>query len=152
MKKNLMKNIKRLKSKPLIHERYTDKELKLIFDHLKQHDPLLLFYIKYVSYAFIRPVEACRITIGNIDLEQRTFQYQEKTHPRKTKIIPEILFKELPDLSNKEKDMFLFTPNGIGGYWDAKETNRRGQQHTQIHSRRAHCCRVAFVGYQRISR
>ena len=83
-------------------------------------------YIKYVSYAFIRPIEACRITIGNIDLEQRTFQYQAKNHPRKTKIIPEILFKELPDLSNKEKDMFLFTPNGIGGYWDTKETNRRG--------------------------
>ena len=32
---------------------------------------------------------------------------------------------DLPDLSKLDKESFLFTPEKLGGFWDAKETNRR---------------------------
>ena len=47
------------------------------------------------------------------------------TKELKIKIIPQILFEELPDLSQLDPNSLLFTPNKIGGFWDATENNRR---------------------------
>ena len=43
----------------------------------------------------------------------------------KTKIIPDILIQELPDLTNLNNDFLLFTPEAIGGLWDTTLDNRR---------------------------
>jgi integrase len=48
-----------------------------------------------------------------------------KNKPVKIKIIPDILIKQLPNLSKLNKDDFLFTPTKIGGIWDTKENNKR---------------------------
>ena len=37
----------------------------------------------------------------------------------------ELLVDEMPDLSDLDPDHFLFTPEGIGGVWEATEENRR---------------------------
>ena len=36
-----------------------------------------------------------------------------------------MLFNELPDLSKMDGELLLFTPDGIGGKWDAELINRR---------------------------
>ena len=84
-----------------------------------------MLFIKFISYGFLRPIEICRLTIGDINFNQKTLTVKAKNKTLKTKLIPDILFKELPDISKLDKNQLLFTPNKIGGYWDIKLTNRR---------------------------
>ncbi|QXP68458.1 tyrosine-type recombinase/integrase [Polaribacter sp. AHE13PA] len=122
---NYIQSIPVLKSKTERNKVYTLKEQQNIFEYLEKQDQLLLLFIKFVSYSFIRPIEVCRIRIKDINLETKTVQFKAKNSPLKTKIIPSILFDELPDLSKLDKESFLFTPETIGAFWDANETNRR---------------------------
>ena len=125
MNSNIMKKTPALKSIPTRHKTYTEAKQKLIFEHLEKEDPILLLYIKFVSYNLLRPVEVCRLRIKDIDVEKRTLQFKAKNSPLKIKIIPKLLFDELPDLSKLDPNSFLFAPNEIGGFWDATENNRR---------------------------
>ena len=74
----------------------------------------------------MRPVEICRLKVGDINLKERTIQFKAKNKPLKTKILPQMLLDELPDLSKMNKEHYLFTPDKIGGEWDTTETNKRG--------------------------
>ena len=123
---NFIGKIKVLNSAPKRNKTYSLEQQEEIFEYLKQTDPLLLLYIKFVSYNFLRPLEVCRLKVGDIDLKTKTLSFVAKNSPIKTKIIPDILLKELPDLSNLEQDSCLFTPDGIGKYWDIKLESKRG--------------------------
>ena len=122
---NYLQSIPVLKSKPERNKTYTLKQQQSIFEYLKKEDQLLLLFIKFVSYSFIRPIEVCRLKIKDINVDTKTVQFKAKNSPLKTKIIPSILFDALPDLSKMDKESFLFTPDKIGAFWDANETNRR---------------------------
>ncbi|WP_248724044.1 site-specific integrase [Seonamhaeicola sp. ML3] len=122
---NFLQKIPKLKSKPKMHKRYTMQEQEAIFDHLEKSDPVLLLFIKFVSYNFLRPIEVCRIQIKDIDQNNKTFQYIAKGGASRVKIIPKILWDELPDLSKFNADDYLFTPDKIGGKWDADENHKR---------------------------
>jgi integrase len=122
---NYIQTIPVLKSKPERNKTYTLKEQEDIFEYLENQDQLLLLFIKFVSYNFIRPIEVCRLRIKDINIDTKTVQFKAKNSPLKTKIIPSILFDELPDLSKLDKESLLFTPDKIGGYWEANENNRR---------------------------
>ncbi|QNM84604.1 site-specific integrase [Polaribacter pectinis] len=125
IEENYIPSIPVMKSKPERHKTYTLKVQESIFEYLIKEDPNLLLFIKFVAYNFIRPIEVCRLRIKDINLDTKTVQFKAKNSPLKTKIIPSILFDELPDLSKLDKESFLFTPNKIGAFWDANETNRR---------------------------
>ena len=73
----------------------------------------------------MRPIEVNRLKVGDINLNNNTIQFKAKNSPLKTKIIPELLVSDLPDLSKLKKDSLLFTPEKIGGQWDAEVDNRR---------------------------
>ncbi|WP_282123080.1 tyrosine-type recombinase/integrase [Algibacter mikhailovii] len=124
--KNFIKSIKPLKASPKRNKTYSEKQHQDIFEYLKEKDPLLLLFIKFVSYNYLRPIEVCRLRIKDIDVASKTLEFQAKNKVLKTKRIPDILIKELPDLSQKEGDMLLFTPEGIGGSWETLLDNRRG--------------------------
>lgn len=123
--KNLIRQIKAVKTQPTRNKTYSTKEQVAIFEYLKSNDPLLLLYIKFIGYNLLRPIEVSRLKVKDIKLEQRTVQFQAKNKALKTKLIPELLFNELPDLSKMDGELLLFTPNGIGGKWDTKLINRR---------------------------
>ncbi len=125
LKENVTKKITVLRAIPQRNKTYTKEEQQAIFQHLEKEDPILLLYIKFISYNFLRPIEVCRLTVGSINVKDRTVQFKAKNSPLKTKIIPEILFKELPDLSKLNKDDALFTPKKIGAQWDTELLNRR---------------------------
>ena len=122
---NYLQSIPVLKSKPERNKTYTLKQQQSIFEYLQKEDQLLLLFIKFVSYNFIRPIEVCRLKVKDINVDTKTVQFKAKNSPLKTKIIPSILFDALPDLSKMDKESFLFTPDKIGAFWDANETNRR---------------------------
>lgn len=122
---NYIPTIPVLKSKPERNKTYSLKVQENIFEYLEKQDPILLLFIKFVSYNFIRPIEVCRLRVKDVHIKSRTIEFKAKNSPLKTKMIPNILFDELPDLSKLDKESFLFTPEQIGGYWDVNETNRR---------------------------
>ncbi|SHH70099.1 tyrosine-type recombinase/integrase [Winogradskyella jejuensis] len=123
---NFIKRIKPLQAKPRKNKTYTAKEQEIIFKYLENNDKVLLLFIKFISYNLLRPIEVCRLKVKDLNLEQNIVQFQAKNKAFKTKIIPEILLSELPDLSRLDPNALLFTPNGFGKQWDATEVNRRG--------------------------
>ncbi|OUR90913.1 hypothetical protein A9Q87_13335 [Flavobacteriales bacterium 34_180_T64] len=122
---NPVKKIKALKSIPQRNKTYSLEKQTEIFKYLETKDPILLLYIKFISFNLLRPIEVCRLKIKDINLKENIIQFKAKNSPLKTKRIPEILVKEVPDLSKMDPEAFLFTPNKIGDTWDATEGNRR---------------------------
>ncbi len=122
---NFIKRINTLKTKPERNKTYTPDMQEKIYSYLEKNDPLLLLFIKFISYNFLRPVEVCRLKVGDLDIKDKKIYVRAKNKLVKIKIIPEILIKDLPDLSQMNKDDFLFTPSKIGGEWIAIENNRR---------------------------
>jgi integrase len=122
---NFITKIKVLKSTPERNKTFSDKIQKDIYEYLEKNDKLLLLFIKFISYNFLRPVEACRLQIKDIDIKERKLYVRAKNKPVKIKIIPEILINDLPDLSTYNSESFLFTPSGFGMNWEAEENNRR---------------------------
>ena len=123
--KNIFKGIPSLKTKPKRNKTYTIEQQEEIFDYLVHVDPILLLYIKFISFNLLRPIEVCRLKLKDIDFKGRKLQFKAKNSPLKTKIIPEILFEEIKGLSELNGDLFLFTPEAIGGEWEAELRNRR---------------------------
>ncbi|RDI07027.1 tyrosine-type recombinase/integrase [Flavobacterium sp. AG291] len=121
---NFIKDIKQLKSTPERHRSYTTTQENDLYNYLLENDPLLLLYVKFVCYNFLRPVEVNRLRVKDLDLKDKTIIFKEKNKPIKTKYLPSILYKELYNLPLGEPDDFIFTPTGVGK-WDANDRSRR---------------------------
>jgi len=122
---NYIKKIPTLKSIPTRNKTYTNELQKDIYTYLENNDPHLLLYIKFISYNFLRPIEVCRLKIKDLNIKERKLQFKAKNSPLKTKIIPEILINELPDLTKSNPCDDLFTPEQIGGEWNTNENDKR---------------------------
>ena len=122
---NFIKKINVLKAIPERNKTYTDVLQNDIFKYMEEMDPNLLLFVKFISYNYLRPIEVCRLRIGDINLVENKLIVDAKNGKGKTKMIPEILLKELPDLTKINKNYFLFTANGIGGEWESAEVNKR---------------------------
>ena len=121
---NFVQKIPVLKSNPEKNKSYSTTEESKIFDYLDKNNKLLSLYVKFISYNFLRPVEVNRLTIGDIDLEDKILKIKTKTG-FKLKRIPQVLIDEIPDISIYNKDAYLFGRKDFGQYWDATETSRR---------------------------
>jgi len=122
---NFIKSIPVLKSNPQRNKTYSEKQQLDIFKHLEENDPILLLFTKFIAYNLLRPVEVCRIKIKDINLKQKTISFKAKNKALKTKIIPDILLDDLPDITNLDPEYYLFTPDCIGGVWETTEQNKR---------------------------
>lgn len=125
--RNFILDIKKAKSES-VHNKPFGKELKSkIFERLEVHDPYLLSFIKVFSCQFIRPVEAVRLRVGDIDLNEMVIYLQTKTKHLKKKRIPDILIPEyirlIGDHSNKKHS--LFTPYNCSGEWNLSDDYKR---------------------------
>lgn len=122
---NFIKKINVLKATPERNKTYTNTLQADIYKYMEEHDKILLLFVKFISYNYLRPIEVCRLQVGDLDLVDRKLYVRAKNSPVKTKIIPEILINELPDLSKMNKNHYLFTPLAIGGEWETSETDKR---------------------------
>lgn len=122
---NFIKKINVIKSKPQRNKSYTLSQENDIYDFLALEHPVMLTYIMFISYNFVRPIEVNRLRIRDVDQRNRRLHYRAKNKLVKIKIIPEVLAKELPDLSRFPQDAFLFGMTGIGQEWESTEVSRR---------------------------
>lgn len=125
IKENFIRKINVLKATPERNKTYTNTLQTDIYQYMEEHDKILLLFVKFISYNYLRPIEVCRLQVGDLDLVDRKLYVRAKNSPVKTKIIPEILINELPDLSKMNKNHSLFTPFAIGGEWETSETDKR---------------------------
>jgi integrase len=124
IERNFIDDIEVLKATPKRHKTYSLKQESDIFNRLDEVDPELGLFIKFVSINMLRPIEVCRIQVKSINIEEKKLQFEAKNKHFKIKIIPDILFRELPDLSGYSKNCYLFTPEGIAES-ETTENNRR---------------------------
>ncbi len=122
---NFVLKINVLHTRPERHKTYTQKQIDTITEYLQKEDPLLLLFVEFVSYNFLRPIEVCRLRLSDIDVNEQRLYVRAKNKAVKTKIIPDILMERLPPIASEAGDAFLFTPDGCGLPWNANETNRR---------------------------
>ena len=113
---NFIKKIPVLKSVPQRNKTYSKEEQKDIFEHLEKTDKTLLLFIKFISYNFLRPIEVCRLRVGDLDVKNKRIQFKAKNSPLKTKIIPDLLLKDLPDLSKLNKEDRVRTIGFLFGF------------------------------------
>ena len=122
---NFVKKINVLKATPERNKTYTITLQNDIYKYMEENDKILLLFVKFISYNYLRPIEVCRLQVGDLDLIDRKLYVRAKNSPVKTKIIPEILINDLPDLSKMDKNHFLFTPYAIGDKWNIEERDKR---------------------------
>ncbi len=111
--KNFIQSIPNVKALPSKNKAYTSAETARIFDHLERNDKDLLLLIKFVSYCFLRPVEACRLQVKDVDLELKQLRVKTKTKASKLKRIPDIMIKELQKLDLSNPNAYFITAYGV---------------------------------------
>lgn len=122
--RNFINGIKPLNAKPERNKTYNVETIEGLYSFMEQKDPVLLFFVKMVSYNFLRPIEVCRIQMKDINLQQKLLYVRAKNKMVKTKIIPDLMIPEFEKLDFANANNYLITPNGVGP-WDTSETNRR---------------------------
>ena len=125
VQENFIEEIPVLTSKPTKNKSFnTDQEQRLADLLETAHYKVLGLYIKFIAFGMLRPIEICRLKVEDISIKDKTMRLKAKNQATKTKIIPSILFDQLPDLSRYNRTDYVFTPGGPGA-WETKEVNRR---------------------------
>lgn len=130
---NPVQVLKKRKEKSNKNKPFTPEEIKEIKDYLLKYDPGLLTFIRFVAYAFLRPVEIVRLTVGDIDLVNHRLTVKTKTEEMATvRIIPQLAadLKAL-DLDKFKKSFYLFTPSGTPGPWLNQRTGKPTAENTR---------------------
>lgn len=122
---NPVSKIEILKTKPKRNKSYTIEQEQNLFKYIEKENPVLLLFIKFISYNFLRPVEVCRLKVKDIDILNKKIYLKTKNKPVKIKIIPDILINEIPNLSLLNEDNYLFSKKCYGENWESKESTRR---------------------------
>ena len=125
--RNFIKDITNEKTKAKTDRTFTRLELTNIVNWLRDNDPYLLLYIKFVAYNFLRPIEVNRLKVKDINLQDGLLYFKAKNKPLKTKRIPSIFIEDIKaiNLHLYDKEFYLFTPNNKPKLWDIKATSRR---------------------------
>ncbi len=122
VERNIVKGIKMLKANPKRNKAWTDAEANMIFNAV---DERMLLILQLIGYCFLRPKEVCRLRVADFNLEDGTFSVMVKAGYVQTKIIPEIMLKNLPDL-NVDKSLNIIGRTGILEKWDISDEAKRG--------------------------
>lgn len=123
---NPVRNIPKRKARPLKNKPFTPAQVKAIKEYCEANDMKLLFYLKFIAYAFLRNSEIVRLRVKDIDLKNNLFYVRSKTEARATvRIIPQLASElEKLELHRYDPDDFVFTDGNTPGKWGATEKQR----------------------------
>ncbi len=118
--------IKMLKENPTKNKAFTNKQLIEIRNWLQNNDPYLHQYLKFITYAFMRPVEVNRMKVKDINLERKQINVDTKTNHNFIQII-DVLNNVITSLNleNCNKEYFVFTKYGKPANWKATNDKTR---------------------------
>jgi len=68
----------------------------------------------------------CRLKVKDIDIQNKLLVFKAKNKPVKTKILVDLLLKDIPDISKLNPEFSLFTPEGVPGIWGISDEDKRG--------------------------
>jgi len=125
---NPVSGIEIRKTTPEKNKPFTAEEIEKIKKYIEKNNYLLLVFIRFVSYGFLRPIEVVRIKIKDIDLTNNQLFVQSKTEKRATiRIVPQ-LHKEIlkMNVAKRNKEDYLFTIHDDFTNWDSDIANKRG--------------------------
>lgn len=125
--------LKKRKENPQKNKPFTPEEITAIKNYLLANDPGLLTFIRFVAFAFLRPVEVVRLTVGDVDLKNFRLSVKTKTEARATvRVVPQ-LEEELQkmQLHNYLKTDFLLTAAGAPGKWLNQRTGEPTAENTR---------------------
>ncbi|MEM6687528.1 MAG: site-specific integrase, partial [Bacteroidota bacterium] len=123
---NFVDKIKNIKSVPKKNKPFTKDQIILIREYLDEHDPYLRIFMQFMSYAFLRNIEVCRLQVKDIDLKAKRLYVRSKTSP--LAIVPiigelENVIRKM-NLENYAPDDYLITKYEHPAKWDIDENNR----------------------------
>lgn len=124
IKDNFIKEIGNQSSTPKKNKSYSSDQLETLFEEISKDENLLLF-IQFVSYNFLRPIEVVRLKFDDLKINEQPpyLQVKAKNKPLKTKLIPNILLKDLEKMKFGDPEELIFKTNEKG--IQTKEVNRR---------------------------
>ncbi|WP_338766752.1 tyrosine-type recombinase/integrase [Bernardetia sp. ABR2-2B] len=111
------------------HKPYNDKEIKKIYDYLRENNVFLLRFIEFFRYTGLRPNEIRQLRVGNIDTQNWLIRPESltiKTRIERTIEIPIEFIKELKkwNIDKFPSSYYLFSnqSKGIGKKIASKNT------------------------------
>ena len=123
--KNPCEGIGKLPSRSESHEVYPDELFQKVVAHMRETDPYLAFFARFIVYCFMRPSEIRTIQLKHLDLNEGLIRMPIKS--MKTDItLKYIMDCFLPELQAKNlheynPNFYLFTRSGIPGPYPASK-------------------------------
>ncbi|MGH1383992.1 tyrosine-type recombinase/integrase [Kordia sp.] len=126
IERNFISQIKVNKSIPKKNKPFSKEQIIDIRDYLDKNDPYLRIFIQFMSYAFLRNVEVCRLQVKDIDLASKRLYVRSKTAP--LAIVPiigelETVLRDMK-LENYAPTDFVVTRYEKPANWDIDENNK----------------------------
>ncbi|PTX60673.1 site-specific recombinase XerD [Kordia periserrulae] len=78
---NFVEKIKNVKTKPKKNKPFSKEQIIAIREYLDKNDPYLRVFMQFMSYAFLRNIEVCRLQVKDIDLKAKRLYVRSKTSP-----------------------------------------------------------------------
>lgn len=112
----LFNGIRKQKTQPKPALRLNDRDLIILFDYLKEHDPLLLLFCRFIFYCFIRPHSELRYLkkswINFYDLSVTIPGECSKNHKTEILPIPSNDFStQLLEFEDYHQNDYIFSPD-----------------------------------------
>jgi len=123
---NFVEKIKNVRSKPKKNKAFSKEQIIAIREYLDKHDPYLRVFMQFMSYAFLRNIEVCRLKVKDIDLKAKRLYVRSKTSP--LAVVPiigelENVIREMK-LENYAPDDYLITRKEQPFAWDIDENTK----------------------------
>lgn len=114
-----------MKSSPKRNKSYSQGQVDLLFKEIEKKDPQLFLFVQFVSYNFLRPIEVVRLRYKDLKIAENPpfLEVRAKNKLEKTKIIPQILLKEILKMRYQDVNDLVFLTNDKG--IETTEVNRR---------------------------
>ncbi len=118
--KNPCNKIRKLPTQSESNQSFTEDELEAIKQWVKENDPYLGLFLKFIAYPFLRISEVRFLKVKHFDLKNgfiNTAAFSQKTGINQKKKILRVFNKtiESMDLKNCDREHYIFTTDGTPG-------------------------------------
>ena len=76
---NFIKDIPKVDQEPVNNKAFTIEELEKIKKEILKTDPYLIYFLRFMIYPILRPIEICRLKVKDIDTENFYLSVKTKT-------------------------------------------------------------------------